>query len=51
MNRADVTVLFDYLFWLRDRVLTAAAALLTRAGRSPGTLGFLDFWDSRLTGD
>jgi uncharacterized damage-inducible protein DinB len=30
---------------------TDAAALLTRAGRSPGTLGFLDFWDSRLTGD
>ena len=27
MNRADVTVLFDYLFWLRDRVLAAAAEL------------------------
>ena len=27
---------------------TDAAALLTRAGHSPGTLGFLDFWDTRL---
>ena len=26
---------------------TDAAALLTRAGHFPGTLGFLDFWDSR----
>jgi uncharacterized damage-inducible protein DinB len=30
---------------------TDAAALLTRAGHSPGTLGFLDFWDTRLARD
>ena len=28
---------------------TDAAALLTRAGHFPGTLGFLDFWDARLS--
>lgn len=31
MNKADVIVLFDYLFWLRDRVLAAAADLPTDA--------------------
>ena len=31
MNKADITVLFDYLFWLRDRVLAAAADLPTDA--------------------
>ena len=27
MNKADIAVLFDYLFWLRDRVLAAAGDL------------------------
>jgi uncharacterized damage-inducible protein DinB len=29
MNRAEITVLFDYLFWLRDRVVAAAGDLPT----------------------
>jgi uncharacterized damage-inducible protein DinB len=27
LRAADIAVLFDYLFWLRDRILAAAAAL------------------------
>jgi len=29
VNKADITILFDYLFWLRDRVLAAAGDLPT----------------------
>ncbi|MBA2570123.1 MAG: hypothetical protein H0V04_02960 [Chloroflexi bacterium] len=38
MRIADVTVMFDYLYWVRDRVLDAAAKLPEEAFLSTETV-------------
>lgn len=38
MRIADVTVMFDYLYWVRDRVLAAAAKLSEEAFLSTDTV-------------
>ena len=43
MRQRDVAILFDYLYWLRDRVVAAAATLdperfRTTAGSTPRDL-------------
>ena len=38
MRKADLSILLDYLFWLRDRILETAAELPTEVFISPATV-------------
>jgi uncharacterized damage-inducible protein DinB len=42
MRPTDMTALFDYLFWIRDRALAQAAALTTEAFTDPSTVAYRD---------
>jgi uncharacterized damage-inducible protein DinB len=64
MQTSDIEMLFDYLYWVRDRVLTAAAGLEPSAFRSTASVTSRDLrgtlvheldvelgWRARLRGE